>query len=258
LRPSSPIDDLAEVEHGDAIGDVEDDVHVVLDEENGQAGVETAKKPAHLGRLARRQAGHGLVEQEDPGIAGQAEHDLELALLAVREVADLHVQPVAVAGLIQEAMGLVVHPTVRGQEAPHHVLGRPQAGDRQQHVVEDGQPGEQAGDLKGPRHAQGRPAVARPACDIAAEQQDLARGGGQGPGDDVEERGLARSVGPDDRLPVAGEHLQIDAPDGLQAAEALGEASELERRRRGPRRGPRRRGDDAGHSQCLQGGKSRL
>ena len=50
----------------------------------------------------------------------------------------------------------------------------------------------------------------------------------QDAGDDVEQRRLARAVRADDRLAVAREDLQVDVLDRVQAAEALRQALQLE------------------------------
>ena len=65
-------------------------------------------------------------------------------------------------------------------------------------------------------------------------------------GDDVEQRRLACPVRADDRFAVAGKDADIDVLDRAQSAEAPGQALQLENRLR------------FAHSQCLQGGKSRL
>jgi len=49
-------------------------------------------------------------------------------------------------------------------------------------------------------------------------------------GDDVEQRGLARAVRPDDRLSVAREDLQAHVLHRVQSAEALRQAAQLENR----------------------------
>ena len=61
------------------------------------------RKLRHLGRLAGRQAGGRFVEQQDFRIAGEPEHDLELALLAVRQVAHLDVLAVEEADILEQA-----------------------------------------------------------------------------------------------------------------------------------------------------------
>jgi hypothetical protein len=72
------------VQDGDFIGHVEHHVHVMFDQQDREFGIELHQKVRHLGGLAGRQSGGGLIEQEDFRIAGQAEHDFELALFAVR------------------------------------------------------------------------------------------------------------------------------------------------------------------------------
>src|SRR5437899_9689873 len=66
--------------------DLEGDVHVVLDHEHRHRGVQALDEARHHLRLGGGKAGGGLVEEEDAWAAGERERDLELALLAVREV----------------------------------------------------------------------------------------------------------------------------------------------------------------------------
>src|SRR2546425_1253190 len=79
---------LAEVQHGHAVGDAHDHRHVVLDEEQRQPALEgdLADEGGGVARLPRRHAGRGLVEQQQDGAGGERHADLEVALLAVREV----------------------------------------------------------------------------------------------------------------------------------------------------------------------------
>ena len=178
--------------------------------------------------FAGRQARGRLVEQQDLRIAGEAEHDLELALLAVRKIANLGVRAVDEAGLLEQLMRLVVDVAIRRQEPPHHEFRRPQAFDRQQHVVEHRQPRKQAGDLERARHAERGAAVALPGRDVVAEQQHLPDARRKYSGDQVEQRGLAGAVRPDDGLAVAGHDLERDAAHGVKAAEALGQPLQFE------------------------------
>ena len=202
-------------------GDVEHHVHVVLDQQDREFRIELHQELGHLGGFARRQAGGRLVKQQDLRIAGEAEHDFELALLAVRQVADFGVLAVEEVRLFEQMMGLVVDVLVRRQEAPHHEFRRPQALDRQQHVVEHGEFRKQAGDLERARHAERGAPVARPVGDILAEQQDLPGRHRIDAGDQIEQRGLAGAVRADDGLAVARHDAQRDVARGLQAAEAL-------------------------------------
>ena len=71
------------------------------------------KNPA-ISATRRKRVPGGLVEQEDRRIAGEAENDLDLPLLPVREIADLDVAAVPVTGVLQEPAGLRVHVGVCG------------------------------------------------------------------------------------------------------------------------------------------------
>src|SRR5499426_323630 len=121
------LQNLAEMQDRDVIGDVEHDVHVMLDQQDRQVGIEPHEEFCHLLRLARRQAGGRLVQQQDFWITGETENDLELALLAVREIAHLHVHAILKTGLPQKMVGLGIDVAIRGHEAPCHELGRAHA-----------------------------------------------------------------------------------------------------------------------------------
>src|SRR5688572_3528622 len=112
----------AEMQHRDARDDIEHHVHVVLDEEDRERGIEALEELGHLARLAGGQAGRRLVEQEQPRIARQAEHHFDLALLAVREVAHLKIALVPETGALQEASCLGLESFVGSERLPHHQL----------------------------------------------------------------------------------------------------------------------------------------
>ena len=89
---------FAEVQNRNLRGDVEHHVHVVLDQEDREIRIELHQELGHLGRFARRQAGGRLVEQKNLRIAGEPQNNLELALLAVRKIANFDVLAVEEAG----------------------------------------------------------------------------------------------------------------------------------------------------------------
>src|SRR3954454_4423768 len=76
---------LSLVEHGDALGDGQRDVHVVLDDDQGHLRIELEEHPRQHDPLGPREPGGRLVEHEQPRLGSQREADLELALLAVRQ-----------------------------------------------------------------------------------------------------------------------------------------------------------------------------
>ena len=79
---------LAVVEHRDAVGDAHDDLHVVLDEEHGQALLlpELGDELGERRGLLRVHARGGLVEQEQLRLGRERAGDLEPALVAVGQV----------------------------------------------------------------------------------------------------------------------------------------------------------------------------
>ena len=78
-------DDLALVEHGDAVGDGEDHFHVVLGEEQGQPALapDALDELDGLARLLRRHARRRLVEKQDLRLEGEGDAQLDLLLVAV-------------------------------------------------------------------------------------------------------------------------------------------------------------------------------
>ncbi len=84
-------------------------------------------------------------------------------------------------------------PAEPGQQVPRPVLGLR----RDQHVLDDGEPGEDPGELEGPADAGGEHLVRREAGDRVVAEPDLARVGPLVAGDHVEQRGLAGAVRPD-------------------------------------------------------------
>src|SRR5215470_13711300 len=79
----SRLQHLKEMQNRDVAGDVENNVHVVLNQQNRQTGIEPKEKLGHFRGLATGQAGGRLVEQQDLRITGEREYDFELALFAV-------------------------------------------------------------------------------------------------------------------------------------------------------------------------------
>ena len=68
------------------------------------------------------------------------------------------------------------------------------------------------------------------AGDVGAGDADRARGGAEGAGEEVEERGLAGAVRADQADHLAGGQRDRHAGDGLEAAEALHEVAPLHER----------------------------
>ena len=81
---------LAAPDDRDAVGDLEDLVELVADEDDAVAlGRQAAQDREDLDGLLRRQDGGGLVEDEDAGVPIERLEDLDALLPADRELADL-------------------------------------------------------------------------------------------------------------------------------------------------------------------------
>ena len=78
----------AVVHHRDPRDDAQGDVEVVLDEDEAHVRRQHRQQGDELAPLRRRQPGGGLVEQDQARRAGERHRDLELALLAVRQIGD--------------------------------------------------------------------------------------------------------------------------------------------------------------------------
>src|ERR1700676_278582 len=95
---------LAIARHRDDVADGEDDIHVVLDEHDGQARWKLVDEADQVHALAWGSAGRRLVHEKDFRLGAKRYRDLQLAFLPVREF--LHL---AMERCIQ--MHLFGHPT---------------------------------------------------------------------------------------------------------------------------------------------------
>src|SRR5207253_3070266 len=96
------------------------------------------------------------------------------------------------------------------------------------HVLEHGHGREQMDRLEGPGDAEPGDVVRLEAEDVMSVERDVSGVGVVEPGDHVEERGLPRSVRTDDADDLALLDVQVQLGQGGQAAEALGQAGDLE------------------------------
>ena len=87
---------------------------------------------------------------------------------------------------------------------------------------------EEAGDLEGAGDPERRDLLGLLAGDVLAVEDDLARGRGEEPGEEVEEGRLAGAVGAHEGVDRAGPDDEVDLGDGPEAAELLGQGARLE------------------------------
>ena len=140
---------------GDAVAEVEDEAHVVLDDEDGDAPVADGEDEFFgCAGLLGVHAGGGLVQEEQAGFAGHGPGDFELALFAVGEVAGEVVGLVGEADELQEFHGAFAGGGFGFAEAgaaeeggPEAFLGAGVASDED--VFQDGHVGEEPDVLEG-------------------------------------------------------------------------------------------------------------
>src|SRR3990172_2444532 len=192
-------DFLPVAEHHDLIRDVHDERHVVLHEQDGDPPVADLGDPlAHVDRFPHVQSGHGLIEQEELRLAGERPAQLDDALLPVGQSRRFRLRAVGDAEKFQDLEAPV----------PDSPLLAPREGEVQ-HAGEE------------PRPAVDMPADHDVLQDRRPVEQDPAAVGRQDPGDQVEERRLARAVRPDQRLDRPARDVEGNPSHGLEAAEAL-------------------------------------
>ena len=222
-------EDLAPMQHGDAVRDRHHHAHVVLDDDERHRGRQAAQEGRGLACLLRRHPGGGLVEQQELGLGGERHGDLDEAPVAVghraHEVAGAREQSHPRERRIDRARRIVP----RDAEARERAPGAPHAPvDHERHVLAGGELGKDLRDLEGADHAEAEDGRRRGSRHVAPGEDDAARGRRQRPGDEVEEGGLARAVRADDRAHLAPRDGEADAVHRGEAAEAPRQLPRLE------------------------------
>ncbi len=184
----------------------------------------------------------GLVQEEQARFAGEGAGDLQLALLAVGEVAGEVLGLAVEADELQEFHGPgagggfgAVESGSAEEGGPEALAGAGVAAD--EHVFQDGHVGEEPDVLEGAGDACGGDLEGLGREDLAFVA-DFALGGDVEAGEAVEEGGLAGAVGSDEADDLAAVDGEVDVADGGEAAEAHGDAACVEDGLAGGRRWP--------------------
>src|SRR5579875_3172334 len=220
--------DLAAVEQdGDAIGEAENHVHVVLDDDDGETGRDAPQETHGIGSFGRAHARGRLVEQQDLRLRRQGQPDLEPPFFAIGELGGRHIEAVPQLHRRSGFLDAGVDRRVARDRAEHE--GVELAVSARQHrnpqVVAHRQAREDLVDLE----ALGDAALADQGCaeagDVLALELDRSGARRNDVREHVEEGRLARAVGPDDGADLAFAELERDVVDRSQAAVALGEVA---------------------------------
>ena len=183
----------------------------------------------------RAHAGGRLVEAEQFRLGGERDADLQIALLAMRQIGGQLVGLAEQADRVERALGLLVD-VGEGAVMREHVPAVPARLRGDAHVFQRRGVGQDVGDLVGAGDALLRDCVRGQAGDVLAVEHDAAAGRPQHAGQAIEERALAGAVRTDDGVHLAARDFEIDVGQRGQAAESDGQHFGLEDRRR--RRSP--------------------
>ena len=215
--------------HDDPVGDVEDHVHVVLDEDHAHAlGAEVLDVAEQRLGERRVHAGHGLVEHDQLGFGHEGTGHLEQLALAAGErsgelpahVAHVEAHEQLVGAGLDLLLLLAPH---RGHQGGEEALA-PLAGGAELHVLDHRHLRQRLGELERADHAAPGDLVGGHVGEVVAVE---APGPGVRlvePGEQVEERRLAGAVRADERGDGAALELHVVDVHRREATEAPGDA----------------------------------
>src|SRR3954464_4167431 len=216
------VDALAAPQHGDAVGDLEDLVELVRDEDDaGAVLLQRLEDAEEVARLLGGEHRGRLVEDEDPRPAEERAQDLHALLHADADILDarvgVHGEAVAVRQLAHARRGRVeveqqALARLVGQD---DVLGHRHDGDEHEVLVHHADPV-----LDGLQR--------RADADGPAVDADLALVGLVQPVEDAHQRRLAGAVLPEQRVDLAGLQVEVDRVVRDDRPEALRDPAQLE------------------------------
>ena len=227
-------DDGAVVEHAHVVADAHDEAHVVLHQQDGHAPMgQVHEHVSELDGLLLVQARARLVDQEHRRSRGQGPAELDESGQARGEQVGGLVGDVGQPDVSQDDVGLGTRGRPGGAPTPGSRppsgCSRAPSGSRRARAA-----GRCGRSRAGPGDAGSTPVMSWPPKTHPALGRRLQSG------DDVEERRLAGSVGPDETVHGAGVHVEIDVLECLEPAEANGDLLDGELRQRSePRSRPR-------------------
>src|SRR5713226_3487307 len=198
----------AVVQDHHAIGDIHHHAHVVLDQRDGgpELVVHVEHEAAHVFLLLDVHPGHGLVEKEELGLGGEGAGQLHPLL-----------EPVGQPARRRLANGLDL------QEVDDALDGGPV-----RELLTTGRTPVNGVQQEGARNAELGDFERLEVGPVLAVEDDAAPLGMVEAADDVQERGLARSVGPDDGDDLSPLDVEADVAEGLDGPEVNADALDAE------------------------------
>ena len=214
------------LQHGHALDQLEQRIHVVVDDDHGAAARDRLEQLDGLDPFARAHAGERLVEQQQTRGSRERESDLQSALLAIGEFRH---GCVGAAGQIDQServlhlLGQALDAGKRTKQVePEFSAQLGESRDRQ--VLPHRQASEELVDLIALGEAELADFRDLQARDVAPLEHDLARGRRNLAGQHLEEGRFAGAVGADDAAQLPLIDAEVDVAVGGEPAIALGEA----------------------------------
>ena len=208
---------LAFGHHDHRIAELGDEAHVVLDQQHGDAAARQLEQPlADLVLQGRIDAGGRLVEQHEPWFGHQRAADFQKLLLAARQrgggIVDQVIEPEEARRRPRPLgqLGFALARRPRAQNRLPQGLARLVAAIEHE-VLEHRQPGKAARHLEGAHQPAPAHGIGRQPRDLPTVETNRACVRRHQAGDHVEQRRLARPVGPDQPGDAARRHGKIDA-----------------------------------------------
>ena len=137
------------LQHGDALDQFEQRVHVMIDDDHGAALADRLQQLDRLDAFARAHAGERLVEQQKAGRGRQRQADFQPPLLAVGELRHRHVGASvrSTSSSVRSTCSVKTGDVVRQAEQVEAEFAAQLGERRDRQVLAHGQPGEQLVDL---------------------------------------------------------------------------------------------------------------
>src|SRR5216684_1119122 len=189
---------LAMVQHEDAVADPEHQLHLVLDQNNCAFARQLHDEIHHDAGFFRAHPGGRLIKQQQPRPARQRHSNFERALLTVRECLRRSSARLPQSDQRQQFIGLFGQLGEPGARPPH-IVTRHQRLQPDADVLARRQLGKDIGDLKRFCDSHMRKTMLRNSGHIPALEFHAAARWRQGPGQQVEIGALSGAVGADER-----------------------------------------------------------
>src|SRR5659263_146839 len=225
---------LAHIHDGNPVRDAHDDLHVMLDEQEREPLLDKGLQQDHqILAFPDVESRGGLVQNQKVGSGRECAGDLQVTLLAVRQVLGQFVAVYKRQYLVEAVSSRRDDVAFLTDFADRMHNGGPCPGSRMtmragHDVLDTGQRREQPDVLEGAGDAVADNGMGLEARDVASQEVDLPRRRLVDTRDHVEQCRLAGAVGPDERRDLTGAHVQVEVVYCGQPAELQGSAVRLQ------------------------------